>query len=258
MSDFDNILERFLAPQTTHDRERPVGGLATARVVSIEDDGTYRLHIHGMSGQDDDDRSAPARVMMPMAGASRGMHFFPEPGDEVVVGFQSGQANVPIILGGVWNRDAQAPSQARQSTDNDVRTIVSRSGHELTFDDAPNRGRILLRTAHGHQLELDDTAGGYKVTLSSAGGRSVEFDDIGQKLSIQTPTSQITMQEPGAMTIESSISITISAPTITINGNVVTMMSSAGSSIIDGSPYRMHRHRFPNEAPAPMTGGVAV
>ena len=94
--------------------------------------------------------------------------------------------------------------------------------------------------------------------MTSAGGRTIELDDIGQKLSIQTPTSQITMQEPGAMTIESSISIQLSAPTITINGNVVTMMSSAGSSIIDGSPYRLHRHRAPNEAPPPVTGGVAV
>ncbi|NUO64005.1 MAG: hypothetical protein HOQ09_14845 [Gemmatimonadaceae bacterium] len=258
MSELDNILECIFAPRAAEDRQRPVSGLATARVVSIEDDGTYRLHFLGMSGQDDDDRSAPARVMMPMAGANRGMHFFPEKGDEVVVGFQSGEANIPIILGAVWNRDATAPAQARQSPDNDVRTIVSRSGHELTFDDAPNRGKITLRTNHGHSVELDDTVGGFKVTLASAGGRTIELDDIGQKLSIRTPTSQITMQEPGAMTIESSISIQLSAPTITITGNVVTMMSSAGSSIIDGTPYKLHRHRPPNEAPAPFTGGVAI
>lgn len=242
MSEFGNILERIFAPQAADARERPVGGLATASVVSIEDDGTYRLHIHGMSGQDDDDRSAPARVMTPMAGASRGIHFFPEKGDEVIVGFQSDGANTPIILGAVWNRDAQAPSQARQSADNDVRTIVSRSGHELTFDDAANRGKITLRTAHGHYLELDDTVGGYKVTLASAGGRTVEFDDIGQKLSIQTPTSQITMQEPGAMSIESSVSISISAPSITISGNAVTVAASAGTTLIDSIAFKMHVH----------------
>ena len=258
MSDFDNILECIFAPRAADERQRPASGLATARVVSIEDDGTYRLHYLGMSGQDDDDRSAPARVMMPMAGGGRGVHFFPEKGDEVVVGFQSGESSVPIILGAVWNRDAQPPQQARQSADNDVRTIVSRSGHELTFDDAANRGKVTLRTAHGHYLELDDTTGGFKVTLASAGGRTVTFDDIAQSLSIQTPTSQITMQEPGALSIESSVSVTISAPTITISGNLVTMNSSAGSSIIDASPYKLHRHRPPNEAPAPFTGGVAV
>lgn len=256
MSDLEEFVERLFAPQAEEKRERLVAGLMTARVVAIEDDGTYRLHMLGMSGQDDDDRSAPARVMMPMAGASRGIHFFPEKGDEVVVGFQSGQANVPIILGALWNRDAQPPQQAKQSSSNDVRTIVSRSGHELTFDDTTNQGKVTLKTASGHQLVLDDSVGGMKVTLSSAGGRSVELDDIGQKLSVQTPTSQITMQEPGAMTIESSLSITISAPTITISGNLVTMTSSAGSSIIDASPYKLHRHRAPNEAPVPFTGGV--
>jgi uncharacterized protein involved in type VI secretion and phage assembly len=255
MSELDNIIQRFLAPQTADDRSRPVSGLVTARVVAIEDDGTYRLHFLGMSGQDDDDRSAPARVMMPMAGASRGMHFFPEPGDEVVVGFQSGEANVPIILGAVWNNDAQAPGQARQSTSNDVRTIVSRSGHELTFDDAPNSGKITLRTAHGHHLDLDDTSGGFKVTLASAGGRTVEMDDIAQRLTISTPTSQITMQEPGAMTIQSSVSIAISAPTVSISGNAVTMSSSVGTSIIDAIPYLLHHHLKAGPAP-PITGPI--
>jgi uncharacterized protein involved in type VI secretion and phage assembly len=242
MGDVDNIIQRLLAPQTAADRNPPMAGIVTANVVAIEDDGTYRLHYLGMSGQDDDDRSAPARVMMPMAGGGRGMHFFPEPGDEVVVGFQSGESNVPIILGSVWNRDAQPPDQAQQSADNDIRTIVSRSGHELTFDDSSNGGKITLRTAHGHFLELDDTEGGFKVTLASADGRSVEMDDIGQSLTISTPTSQITMREPGELTIESSVSISLSAPTISINGNAVTMSSSAGSSMIDNSAYKMHVH----------------
>ena len=252
-----NPVGRILATVTAADRERPVAGLATARVVKIEDDGTYRLHIMGMSGQDDDDESSPARVMMPMAGAGRGMHFFPEKGDEVVIGFQSDSTNVPIILGAVWNSESRPPDQARESAQNDVRTIVSRSGHELTFDDAAGQGKVRLKTAHGHELLLDDTPAGLKVSLSSKGGRSVVMDDVQQKLSVVTPTCQVTMQDPGVLSIQATVSISLQAPSISINGTTVTMTSAAGSSIIDGSPYKLHRHRNPAETSL-MTGGVMV
>src|SRR5215475_3995952 len=119
-----NALQALLAPQTEQARKRFVRGIVTAKVRSREDDGTYRLDYLTMG---DDEASAPARVMMPMAGGKRGTYFFPEPGDEVVVAFELGDTNLPVILGAVWNQDDHPPDQADPSTDNNVRTIVSRS-----------------------------------------------------------------------------------------------------------------------------------
>ena len=87
--------------------------------------------------------------MAPMAGEGRGMHFFPEPGDEVVVAFQNGDTSNPVILGGVWNRGSGPPAQAHQGSANDIRTIVTASGHELTFDDtAGSRNGRQVRARH--------------------------------------------------------------------------------------------------------------
>ena len=96
MSDPSDALARAFAPQSMQNREQRVHSIVTARVEKIEDDGTYRLKFFGMNGADDDDHSAPARVMAPMAGEGRGMHFFPEPGDEVVVAFQNGDTSYPV------------------------------------------------------------------------------------------------------------------------------------------------------------------
>jgi phage baseplate assembly protein gpV len=243
VSDHLDALARALAPQSAQNREQKVFGLVTARVDRIEDDGTYRLKLFGMNGQDDDDHSAPARVMMPMAGGGRGIHFFPEPGDEVVVGFQTGDTNIPIILGGVWNRDDKPPDQAKQSAQNDVRTIVSRSGHELTLDDTAGSEKVTLKSQGGQTVVLDDAPGRAKITISTDAGRTIELDDTPPgKISIRTPSCQITLGEPGALKIEATTSITLSAPVITLGGTAVSVGGGAGSTMIDGAPFKLHTH----------------
>src|SRR5580658_1290034 len=110
-----DALSALLAPQTEQSRKRPVQGLVTAKVRSRESDGTYRLDYLTMG---DDEPSAQARVMMPMAGGKRGTYFFPEPGDEVVVAFELGDTNLPVILGAVWNQNDAPPAQIDPSADN--------------------------------------------------------------------------------------------------------------------------------------------
>jgi uncharacterized protein involved in type VI secretion and phage assembly len=260
MSDASDFLTRAFCPQTHQAREQLVGGLVTAKVDLIEDDGTYRLKFLGMNGQDDDDQSAPARVMMPMAGGRRGIHFFPEKGDEVVVGFMVGDTNTPIILGAVWNRNDPPPDQAKQSADNNVRTIVSRSGHELTFDDSTGAEKVTLKSKSGHKIELDDAPGTGKITIASAGGRSITLDDTpAGSISIQTPTTQISLSDSGgSVSINAATSISLSAPTISLSGVTVSMTSASGMSSIDGSPYRLHGHLPPTPASPPSIVGPVV
>jgi hypothetical protein len=259
MSDHDDFLARSLLPQTFQSREQRVQGVTTAHVVRIEANGAYRLRVHGLNGQSDDDPSAPARVMMPMAGARRGIHFLPEVGDEVVVGFQVGDTNTPIILGAVWNRDDRPPDQAKQSPDNHIRTIVSRSGHELTFDDTPGAEKVTLRSKSGHEVVLDDGPSGPQVSVSSAAGRRIVLDDtLPGRISLQTPTCQLTLSDAGGViSLNATTQISLNAPMIELNGVGVTISSGIGASIIDGSPYRLHTH-FAPVPPAIMTGPVAT
>jgi len=250
------LFNRLLAHESYQAREQRVHGVVTATVDKIEDGGMYRLKYHGMNGQDGDDTSAPARVMMPMASAQYGVHFFPEQGDEVVVGFLVGDTNTPIILGSVYNRDNQPPTEASQSTSNDRRTIVSRSGHQLTFDDASGAEKVTIQTQGGHSIVLDDGPSGLKITIASNGGRTIVLDDSPPgKIALQTPTCQITMAEPGQVTIEATASITLNAPSVTIGGTAVSLGASAGSSTIDGVPFSTHTHNVPPPVGAP-TGPV--
>ena len=138
-------------------RSRPASsrvlGVVTARVVRIEDDGTYRLDYLGMNGQDDDDVGAgpgdDADGRRPAAASTSS----PSRATRWWSASRTATPTSPIILGAVWNRDDQPPDQAQQSADNDVRTIVSRSGHELTFDDTPGAEKVTLKSQGGHEID---------------------------------------------------------------------------------------------------------
>ncbi len=251
-----DILSRALAPQTFQNREQRIHGLLLAIVSGIGENGTYRLQIMGLNGQEGDDRSAPARVAAPMAGNGRGVHFFPEVGDEVVVGFEAGDPNHPIILGALWNGQDRPPDQAKESERNDIRTVVSRSGHELTFDDTPGAEKVTLKSKGGHTVTLDDAPTGPKVSVESAGGRSIVLDDTPPgSVSIRSLTGQITLGDTGAVKIEAP-TIELDAAIISINSAVLTIGAGAGATTIDGVPFKLHTHTGVTTGPG-ISGPVA-
>ena len=230
--------EQLIAPQTLQARGRTVSGLVTAKVLSIEEDGMYRLqYLHW----GDDEPSAPARVMMPMAGNGTGMHFLPEVGDEVVVAFEMGDTNFPIIMGAVWNRENTSPTQAKTSPENHIRTIVTRSGHELTFDDTPGAQKVRLKTQGGHELVLDDLPGLGEVKLSSRSGCSLTFTEL--------PIPSATLQVPGA-------TITMGATGVTIQSLTISLLTLPGGVSMEGKPTILHSH-VPPPVPPAMTGPVS-
>lgn len=245
-----NPIEQLMQAETTQGRERRVYGVVTARVTGVMEDGTYEVAYLSMGSNEP---SAPARVMMPMAGDRRGTYFFPEAGDEVVVAFENGDTNFPVILGAVWNNQAPPPEQAEASPENHVRTIVSRSGHELTFDDRPSGEKVKIKTKGGHELLLDDTPPG-KVTLKSRGGIAIEMDDLTGTLTLRAPLA-IAFQSPTAsMTISAGMQVNSPA------GVILTTTGSATASavVIDGKPFGLHMH-LPPVVPTvpPTTGPVA-
>ena len=252
-----DALQQLLAPQTAQARERRVFGVVAAKVHSIDAGGLYRLEYLSMSSEGEP--SAPARVMTPMAGGKRGVHFFPEVGDEVVVAFELGDTNLPVILGAVHNNNDPPPDQAKDPTDNNVRTIVSRSGHELTFDDTAGSEKVLLKSKGGHSLTLDDAPGTGKVTLTTASGLSVTLDDTPPgSVSVKSAAGvEIAMNGAGTLSLSAPLMLQIKGGIISLEGNVILLKTTgqATSSLvtIDGKPFGLHTHGVP---PGPVTPPV--
>jgi type VI secretion system secreted protein VgrG len=125
-----------------------------------------------------------ARMITPHAGANRGFMFMPEVGDEVVVGFEDGDPERPMIFGGVWNGVDQAPRVPFRGEDvapNDVKRIVTKSGNRLQMVDTPGQESIVLSTASS-----------LKVSLIGPGGSPTGR----QTLMLQAPDGDIILNAP--------------------------------------------------------------
>lgn len=173
-SPFNQLLECF----EEDDFSNQIGGLRYAEVESIGDDG----YILKWLTSDSDAPSSPARCATMMAGNERGSFFMPEPGDEVLVGFEGGDLDRPVIIGALWSDVDAPPDHADTSESNNIRTIVSRLGHQLTFDDSPGAGKVTVKSAGEFMLEMDDAA--KKVTLSTPGNMKLELDDQAKKVTL--------------------------------------------------------------------------
>src|SRR5262247_1199789 len=84
-----------------------------------------------------------ARIAVPMAGAERGTYVLPEIDDQVLVVFEHGDVERPIVIGGVWNKK-QEPVEVNQSGKNNTKLIKSRSGHRIIFDDKEGAEKITI------------------------------------------------------------------------------------------------------------------
>lgn len=134
------------------------GGVAPAIVTNSDDPqgwGRVKLKYPWMS---EDEESHWARVVGAGGGPECGLAMIPAVEDEVMVAFQHGDFDHPVVLGGVWNGKDALPKQVREAPEGEkplVRSWTSQSGHRITmYDNSDNK--LEIETKGGLRVLLDD------------------------------------------------------------------------------------------------------
>jgi uncharacterized protein involved in type VI secretion and phage assembly len=153
-----------------------------------------------------------ARIVTFMAGNDRGALFRPEPDDEVAVVFESDHPERPLVLGGMWSQTDRPPPDDGQARDNNWRTIVSRSGTTLRFDD----------TRGAEKVELIDKDGKRRVVLDSKAKKvRVEADE--GAVEVKAPKGEVTV-EAKTITLKATDTISIEATgTVKVKGSSIEL-----------------------------------
>lgn len=194
-------------------------GVYPALVTNIVDpDNQGRVEIELPWTVEDDSTQARswARLVTFMAGAERGSWFIPEVEDEVLVAFIAGDPRWPIVTGSLWNGVDAPPETMDSAGENNLRSITSRSGHTLTFDDTSGAEKIEVVTQGGHVLNLDDGSGG-EIVLTHSGGSEIKINSSGT-ISI-TALNQVKVDAPAGMTVTTPM-LTVDAPYSKFSGVV--------------------------------------
>ncbi len=201
-------------------------GVYPALVTDVQDpdgQGRVRVNLPFVNGMEGPQAAPWARLATFMAGADRGSWFIPEVNDEVLVAFLAGDPRHPVVIGALWN-GVDTPPETMDSGNN-LRSLTSRSGHRLLFDDTAAQEKVVLETQGGHRLTLDDASGG-TITLEHSNGASLKIDTSGT-VSI-TALNQIKMEAPAGLKI-SAATVNVDAGISTFSGVVKadTVISNA-------------------------------
>jgi phage baseplate assembly protein V len=138
-----------------------------------------------------------ARVAAPMTGKDRGAYFLPEVDDEVLVAFEHGQVDHPFVVGCLWNGKDDAP-ESNADGENNHRTIKSRSGHVLRFNDKSGNETI----------EIIDKSGKNKIIIDTA-NNSITIE-AQSDITIKSATGKLTMQANG-IEMKSQMGVSVEA-----------------------------------------------
>lgn len=162
---------------------------------------------------DDQHESDWVRIATFMTGKDMGSLFIPEVGDEVLVAFHMGDIREPFVIGMLWNQDQPSPPMAEK---NDVRKIVSRAGHEVTFGDNADDAKVTIKTKKGQIIELGDKSDTIKIG-EHGDKNTIEITGAADgKVVIKSDTSQITLNIQGDISIKSNKAVTIKSTQISI------------------------------------------
>lgn len=213
-------------------------GLTVGKVTSNKDEknmGRVRVRYPGMSSEAE---SGWARVLTVGGGKDRGSVWIPEVDDEVLVGFEGGDARRPVVIGGLFGDSATIPAVEIEDGKVQSRAMTSRLGHVIAFLDgnAPDKQAIEMQLAgkktavhlgkdqvtvtapDGTPVEI--TAGGTSIKFSKSGDVSIAAGNINlkanEKISLQAP--QIAVQADTTLDMKGSVEAKLSGGILDMQG----------------------------------------
>lgn len=108
-------------------------------------------------------------VMSMYGGKDFGYYSLPEVGSEVVVAFNMGDRNCPIVIGTLWNNENTLPPDTATEK-NLVKRFKTKGGCEVVFNDEENKQKIEVNTPGGFGLTIEDEA--KSITLHDSAGKN--------------------------------------------------------------------------------------
>ena len=233
----------LMAEQMAH--QEPVKrwpGVVTAVVTNTDDPddwGRIKVKYPWMT---EDAESFWARLSGPGAGPTAGFIAIPEVGDEVVIAFEHGDINYPVIIGGLWNGKHAIPTATAGAATGEkplIRSWQSIKGHTIDMYDNADQ-KIETKTIGGHLFIMDDT--NKKVEIKTSGGHKITLDDDGRKiivesvgdLEIKSPTN-IKIEATGNIDLKATADVKIGGLNVNVNADIAATVKGSASAEVSAS-----------------------
>ena len=136
------------------------------------------------------------RVVTPSAGVgergnNRGYFAIPEIDDQVMIAFEEGNIARPVVMGSVYHSSSVDSSPLIK---NHLKSIITRSGHLVEFDDDPGSQGIKITDIHQNIIHIDTK--GNNITITALENMTLNCKNmqinVGENMGIQVGKDQST------------------------------------------------------------------
>ncbi|NYS25638.1 type VI secretion system tip protein VgrG [Rhodobacteraceae bacterium 2376] len=131
--------------------------------IYTDEYGRIKVQFHwDREGQNDENTTCWVRTVVPWSGRGWGMFAIPRIGQEVVVEFERGNPNRPLVTGMVYNAATKPPHDfPANATMSGLRTNSSKGGggfHELVFEDLKDEEYVRMISEKDYFLNIKNNA----------------------------------------------------------------------------------------------------
>ena len=240
-----------------------ISGIVTGTVKeNYNKDHPGKVRVELFLGENGKNVTGWIPVMSGYAGADHGIYTLPEVGSEVVVAFQLGDRNRPIVLGSLWSDKNKLPKNAATEK-NMSKVFVTKGGNEITIDDTQDKQKITLKTKKGKGFEFDeekdkiilhdkdsknsvtiDSKSGEvtitadkKLIIKVGGSQAALFDGSGKKISLKSATVELKADKDATVKGQN---VKIDGTSMKVNGASSLQLSSSGSTQVKGTIVKIN------------------
>ncbi|MEO8703101.1 MAG: phage baseplate assembly protein V, partial [Kofleriaceae bacterium] len=250
-------------PTATAVRSVKLRGVHVAIVVdNKEGEGNpgYRVKVK-YPWLSEEEKTFFARIAVPMGGKERGTYFLPEVDDQLLVVFEHGDVNRPIVIGALWSKK-QEPVENNESGKNNTKLIKSRSGHRVIFDDKEGAEKItIVDKTKANKIVIDSANKCVKIESSGDIEVKAKANVIMHSNAMKVGTTEkLTGKGKDLLThakstfgVKATASITVSGSQVVINtsNSAACSVSGSGAGSLGGEASEK-----PKDQVTPQAGGA--
>lgn len=216
--------------------------IATVKKLSADPKSLFRIQVT-IASNAESQAGIWARMANFYASSGVGAGFWPEVGDEVVVGFLESDPRFPVILGSLYSEKNASPNEAKDEN-NYIKSFTTKSKMVLSFDDEKKIIKITTPGNNSITISDDDKA----ITIADQNSNSIKLSSDGillnsaKDINIKA-TGNIVLDATGKVTIGAKQDVAVNGLNVsneaqigfTAKGSATAELSASGQTTVKGA-----------------------
>lgn len=224
-----------------------------------EDKHPGMVQVDYFLGQEGKNVSGWVPVASPYAFNDCGLYLLPEVGAEVVIAFNMGDRNCPIVIGSLWNSKNAREGDVAQK-ENTIKRFKTKGGCLVDFSDEKGKEKIAIQTPKELSVKIEDEKelitiadkeSKNKIIINAKEGSiSVKAD---KTITLESGSSKVTLDSSGvkikgdAINLEAGNNLNLKGTNVKVDGTQTTVsgqskldVTSSGMTSVKGSMVKLN------------------